>query len=105
MFSAVCIYRTRPDVPADVAEAMDEVLRLVGGPDFAVRADPYAAAPLEAAQRRNAVSVIVGASELVGAHGLHLTKREVDDMPEKVQRALHTLGVTDAEIAAVDTED
>ena len=51
--------------------------------------------------RRNAVRVIVGASKLVGANGLYLTEREVDEMPERVLRALHTLGVTDEEIAAI----
>jgi hypothetical protein len=60
---------------------------------------------VEAQQRRNAISVIIGASELVGAHGLHLTMDEVDDMPDKVLRALQVLGVTEAEIDAADRED
>lgn len=58
-----------------------------------------------AQRRRNAIANIIGAAELAGAHGLHLTHAEVDDMPEKVQRALRVLGVTDDEIAAVDWED
>ena len=51
--------------------------------------------------RQEAVRVIVGASKLVGANGLYLTEREVDEMPERVRRALHTLGVTDDELAAI----
>ncbi len=98
----MCIRRTRPDVPTDIAEAMDEVLRLVGGPDFARRDAPYRSSPLETENRRDAVRVIVGASKLVGANGLYLTEREVDEMPERVRRALHTLGVTDEELAAAD---
>lgn len=101
LFADVCIRRTRPDVPTDIAAAMDEVLRLVGGPEFAHRNDPHKGTPLEMQARRNAVDVIIGASELAGAHGLHLTMREVDEMPERVLRALHTLGVTDAEIATI----
>ena len=55
--------------------------------------------------RQEAVRVIVGASKLVGANGLYLTEREVEETPERVRRALHTLGVTDDEIAAVDTAE
>ena len=54
---------------------------------------------IELEQRRQAISVIVGASELVGAHGLHLTDREIDEMPEKVAQALLTLGVSPDELA------
>ena len=48
---------------------------------------------LELEQRRQAIGVIVGASELAGPHGLHLTEQEVDEMPERVAQALLVLGV------------
>lgn len=54
---------------------------------------------IELEQRRQAIGVIVGASELVGAHGLHLTVPEVDEMPERVVQALRTLGVDPDELA------
>lgn len=34
IFRDVVIYRNRSDVPADVAEAMDTALRLIGAGDF-----------------------------------------------------------------------
>ena len=64
-----------------------------------------AEAAIERTMRRNAIGVIIGASELVGAHGLHLTMREVEQMPEDVLQALRVLGVTDAELAEADTGD
>jgi hypothetical protein len=48
---------------------------------------------IELEQRRHAIGVIVGASELVGVHGLHLTEQEVGELPEKVVQALLVLGV------------
>jgi hypothetical protein len=60
---------------------------------------------LDAHMRRRAIEVIVGASELVGVHGLHLAVSEMDYMPERVLRALHMLGVSEQEIAVIDSEE
>lgn len=54
-------------------------------------------------RRLHAIGILIGASEVVGAHGLHLTDKAVDDMPDKVLDALQVLGVTDREIFAADT--
>lgn len=54
---------------------------------------------IEREQRRQAIATIVEASELIGAHGLHLSNPAIDAMPEKVVQALLTLGVNPEELA------
>lgn len=53
---------------------------------------------LEQERRRQAIATIVGASELIGVHGLNLIRRDVCEMPEKIHQALLTLGATPEEL-------